>query len=117
MPEHCEITHTECHPVFTLHKYADISTAYLTETDLGLLVQAKACFAETKDKAGCYLYISHNEREWLEQLQDASDLGLSARFLEIMAMLREQDIPYVRFDQDGGSIEGLDPVHGHEALG
>jgi aconitase B len=35
---------------------------------------------------------------------------LSQRFLNIMLALRDQQIPYVRFDRDGGFVEGCEPA-------
>lgn len=47
--------------------------------------------------------------QWLEQdMEEARAYGLSERFVSIMKHLRAAKVPYVRFDADGGDVEGLD---------
>lgn len=97
---------------FTTHQYADISTAYLEQSDLDLLgdVSLTGHIAEEDEGRGSFWYASSDDEVFSSQVLEWRNAGLSERFIAVMTELREQGIPYVRFDADGGEIEGLEPV-------
>ena len=99
---------------FETYQVADISTKYITPKDGKLINNPQApshiacvdplvtggepqgnIFAVTSDPATASL-----ERKKLPEF------GFSGAFLEIFKQLAHQNIPYVRFDADGGEIEG-----------
>ena len=89
------------------HRVADVSTAYLDPSDLPLLEQA-ACptrFAITDDGAGTFHWVTADQAMFDEEMSRTAAFGLSDRFRFIMQRLREAEIPYVRFDADGGEID------------
>ncbi len=96
--------------LFTTYQVADVSTCYLEESDLPLLLQV-GCptrVAETDGGFGSFHWVPGDDR-WLEQdMEEARAYGLSERFVSIMKHLRAAKVPYVRFDADGGDVEGLD---------
>ena len=95
---------------FDSYLVADVSTGYLDETDLPLLERSDCPtrFAVTDDGAGTLHWVSEDEQIFHEEMERAAQFGLSERFRLIMNRLRTAKIPYVRFDGDGGKIEGLD---------
>ncbi len=95
---------------FTIHQYADISTGYLEDADLTLIQNPDihGHLAETDDRAGCYWYPASDDETFVAQVHTWRAAGLSDRFIAIMTELHAQGIPYVRFDADGGEIEGLE---------
>ena len=98
---------------FKVYSYADISTAYLEPSDLDLLATAPGHIAQLDAGEGDFLVVPA-KRNAFEPLGDwkarAVEHGLSQRFLNIMLALRDLQIPYVRFDRDGGSVEGYEPA-------
>jgi hypothetical protein len=98
---------------FKVFQYADISTAYLDPRDLDLLTTALGHIAQLDGGVGDFFAVPAKEND-SEPLDDwkarVIEHGLSQRFLDIMLALREQEIPYVRFDRDGGFLEGCEPT-------
>ena len=96
---------------FKVYSYADISTAYLEPSDLDLLATAPGHIARLDGGEGDFFVVPAKENA-VEPLGDwkarAVEHGLSQRFLNIMLALRDQQIPYVRFDRDGGFVEGCE---------
>lgn len=96
---------------FITYEYADISTGYLSAQDL-ILIGNKNCpmhIAEEDEERGSFFYVPTAD-VLSERSAEARTYGLSERFIEIIEELSKQGIPYVRFDADGGSVEGLDPL-------
>ena len=96
--------------IFEKHEAADISTGYLEESDLPLLLQihCPTRIAETDGGFGTFHRVSGDDQLSEEDLRDATSFGLSGRFVSIMRHLRAEKIPYVRFDADGGEIQGVE---------
>ena len=94
--------------IFEKYTVADVSTGYLEESDLPLLLQnhCPTRIAEIDGGFGTLHRVSDDDQLFEEDLQHASSFGLSGRFVSIMRHLREAKIPYVRFDADGGEIQG-----------
>ena len=100
---------------FRLHEYADVSTGYLMPADLPLLLNPAAPhhIANHDEFYGSYFYtvdMADGEEAFAAYAEECRDFGLSERFIKIMLELARQDIRYVRFDADGGDVQGLDPV-------
>ena len=96
--------------IFEKHDVADVSTGYLEESDLQLLLQT-ACptrIAAIDGGFGTFHRVSEDDQLFEEDLQDATSFGLSGRFVSIMRHLPAEKIPYVRFDADGGEIQGVE---------
>lgn len=93
---------------FEIIGYADVSTAYLEEQDLDLLETAPHHLAEVDDGAGTILYVPLDDEDLKRFEQKSREHGLSDRFRQIIEELYRQQVCYVRFDRDGGEIEGLD---------
>ena len=91
------------------HRVADVSTAYLDPSDLPLLEQTECPtrFAITDDGAGTFHWVTEDRETFEEEMSRTAAFGLSDQFRFIMQRLREAEIPYVRFDADGGEIESL----------
>jgi len=87
-----------------------VNTGYLDETDLPLLVRpdCPTRFAVTDDGAGTFHWVSEDDQVFREEMERATQFGLSERFRLIMNRLRTAKIPYVRFDADGGKIDGIE---------
>jgi hypothetical protein len=85
---------------FEIFKIADISTKYITESDGEKMGQLDLCIANIKGGYGDILSVSGT------LVDDAIRAGMSAAFVNIIKELLERKIPYVRFDADGGEIEG-----------
>lgn len=86
-------------------QYADVSTAYLQSSDLGLLLDTSAPghLANLDNGEGSIFYVPEFDQTqlWDAFAQEAREFGFSERFVEIMLAAYEQHIPYVRFDCDG----------------
>jgi hypothetical protein len=93
---------------FEVIGYADISTAYLEEEDLDLLASAPNHLAEIDDGVGTILWVPSEQDLFEEFVRKSRQHGLSDRFIEIMTELHKQQIAYVRFDADGGEVDGLE---------
>jgi hypothetical protein len=95
---------------FDSYLVADVNTGYLDETDLPLLERSDCPtrLAVTDDGAGTFHWVSEDEQIFREEMERAAQFGLSERFRLIMNRLRTANFPYVRFDADGGEIEGVD---------
>jgi hypothetical protein len=52
--------------------------------------------------------VSEDDQVFREDMERAARFGLSERFRLIMNRLRTANIGYVRFDRDGGQIEGME---------
>ena len=101
---------TTFHPepgAFDTHRVADVSTAYLDPSDLPLLEhpECPTRFAITDDGAGTFHWVTEDRETFEEEMSRTAAFGLSDRFRFIMQRLREAEIPYVRFDADGGEID------------
>jgi hypothetical protein len=96
--------------IFEKHEVADVSTGYLEESDLPLLLQihCPTRVAEIDGGFGTFHRVSDDDQLFEEDLQHATSFGLSGRFVSIMRHLRVAKIPYVRFDADGGEIQGVE---------
>jgi hypothetical protein len=96
--------------IFEKYEVADVSTGYLKESDLPLLLQidCPTRIAETDGGFGTFHRVSDDDQLFEEDLQNASSFGLSGRFVSIMRHLRAAKIPCVRFDADGGEIRGVE---------
>jgi len=94
---------------FNIHRVADVNTAYLDPADLPLLEnpECPTRFAITDDGAGTFHWVTEDRKMFEEEMSRIAAFGLSDRFRSIMERLREARIPYVRFDADGGEIDGL----------
>jgi hypothetical protein len=102
---------------FETYRVADISTAYLEESNLDLIGNpiAPGHLAELdpgpgeSEGPGSFFYSPPAEEEALmaEYAMEARAFGFSERFLAIMQELFNQKIFYVRFDRDGGEIESM----------
>jgi hypothetical protein len=99
---------------FETYEVADISTGYLDESDLELLLcfDCPTRFAETDGGFGTFHWVPDDDSMFEEDMQRASDFGLSGRFVAIMRHLRAARIPFARFDADGGEIEGMERTQG-----
>lgn len=97
---------------FQTYPIADISTAYLEESDSLLLLdpQCPTRFAITDDMGGTFHVVTQSPDLFKEEMAEASAFGLSDRFRQIMESLHTAGILYVRFDADGGEIEGLERI-------
>ncbi len=95
---------------FEILGYADISTSYLEETDLHLLATAPHHLAEIDGGVGTILWLSTDGSPLEEFVAEAKLHGLSDRFIDIIRELDRQKIRYVRFDADGGEVEGIEPM-------
>lgn len=95
---------------FESYAVADVSTGYLEESDCVLLEQAECPtrLAVTDDLAGTFHWVTEHEQAFDEEMQRAQTFGLSERFRLIMRRLRDAKIRYVRFDADGGEVDGLE---------
>ena len=94
---------------FEKYEMADVSTAYLAESDLESLLRfdCPTRFAETDGGFGTFHWIPDDDELFEEDMQHAMEFGLSERFVTIMRHLRVARVPYVRFDADGGEINGM----------
>jgi len=94
---------------FDTHRVADVSTAYLDPSDLPLLERAECPtrFAITDDGAGTFHWVTEDRETFEEEMGRTAAFGLSDQFRFILQRLREANIPYVRFDADGGGIDSL----------
>lgn len=99
---------------FETYEVADISTGYLDESDLELLscFDCPTRFAETDGGFGTFHWVARDNSMFEEDMQRASDFGLSGRFVAIMRDLRAARIPFARFDADGGEIQGMEKAQG-----
>jgi hypothetical protein len=95
--------------IFEKYEIADVNTGYLEESDLPLLLQihCPTRIAEIDGGFGTFHRVSDDDQLFEEDLQYAASFGLSGRFVSIMRHLRAAKIPYVRFDADGGEIQGV----------
>ena len=104
---------------FTIHKYAYISTGYLETSDLPLLGRKDAPhhLAELDNGEGSFFWVpagmtyrhaGEGDEELVLFISEALAFGFSQRFVDIMRELFCNDIQYVRFDADGGDVEGLE---------
>ena len=94
---------------FEKYEMADVSTAYLAVSDLELLLRfdCPTRFGETDGGFGTFHWIPDDDNLFEEDMRHAMEFGLSDRFVTIMRHLRSARIPYVRFDADGGEIDGM----------
>src|SRR5580658_1299199 len=69
---------------------------------------AQPVIAETDGGFGTFHRVSDDDQLFEEDLQHATSFGLSGRFVSIMRHLRAAKIPYIRFDADGGEIQGVE---------
>lgn len=95
---------------FEIRQVADISTTYLYPSDLALIGKEDCPMhvGEVDGHYGSFFYVPMDELD--EYLEQAEQFGMSARFVRIIRELAKQKIPYVRFDADGGDIDGLEPL-------
>jgi hypothetical protein len=99
---------------FATHQYAYISVAYISEFDLKLIscINAPNHMAEHDTGRASFFYLPTKDDAICEHfVTEARTFGFSERIIAIMLELSRQGIPYVRFDQDGGAIGGLEPRH------
>lgn len=97
--------------------YADVSTSYLEPADLELIGNSalEGHIFEHDEGWGTIFYVPL-EGEILDSYLTAwQAAGLSQRFITIMTELACQKIQYVRFDADGGEIEGMEKAE-HDQL-
>lgn len=92
---------------FNTYLVADISTSYLDESDLRLLLQfgCPTRIGETDGGHGTFHWVPNDDEWFAEDMREARAFGLSERFVSIMKNLRAANIPYVRFDADGGDLD------------
>lgn len=98
---------------FAIQHYANISTVYITESDLNLVscVDAPNHMAEHDTGRASFFYSPTADKAVSQRfVAEARSFGFSERFIAIMLELSRQRIPCVRFDTDGGQIEDLEPV-------
>jgi hypothetical protein len=88
---------------------ADVSTIYLEPFDLQLLLRTDAPhhLANTDGCEGSFFYTPEGDFETFAAA--CREFGLSERFIFIMRAAHERNIPYVRFDADGATVEGCEP--------
>ena len=79
---------------FTTHQYADISTAYVNETDMELMSNPAAPhhMAEHDDGVASFFFVPNPETAERFK-QSAVAFGFSERFIAIMLELSRQGIP------------------------
>ena len=96
--------------IFEKYEIADVSTGYLEESDLPLLLQidCPTRIAEIDGGFGTFHRVSDDDQLFEEDLQYAASFGLSGRFVSIMRHLRAAKTSYVRLDADGGEIQGVE---------
>ena len=94
---------------FSLHQYADISTGYVADSDLELLLRVDAPLhvANVDDGHGSFFYVPAEPDLLESSIADSRKFGFSEQFVTIIQALFEQKIPYARFDADGAYVEGL----------
>lgn len=103
---------------FETYKIADISTKYITAADGQLLSQQDApnhvasidAFSIGDEPPGDIYAVLQDEASFQDQLNATKAFGFSESFLNILKALHKQGIPYVRFDADGGEVEGDLPM-------
>ena len=95
---------------FETYAVADVNTGYLAESDQRLMLnpECPTRIAITDDGCGTFHVVTDDEEIFADEMKRAGEAGLSTRFRVIMERLRAAGIPYVRFDADGGEIDGLD---------
>ena len=98
--------------------YADISFDYLARNDIDnieFVLETKGTFPFFIAKAfdasypTYFFYVRSSgsfREDTLEIISDLSQAGASKQMQELFVELRRQKIYYVRFDADGGEIEG-----------
>ena len=103
---------------FETYKVADISTKYITASDGSILGNQNApghvasvdplCIGD--EPQGDIYAISLDKETFQEQVANTKAFGFSEAFINILKELHKQKIPYVRFDSDGGEVEGKLPM-------
>lgn len=99
-------------PKFEVYNIADISTKYITQRDGGLLSDKENSghLASLDSERGDIYTVFLDEKTHEAQIQVLKRQGFSDAFLNIIEALYEKRIAYVRFDGDGGEIEGDFPT-------
>lgn len=104
---------TKKNVTFNIHQYADICTCYLPDSDHKLILDTESpnhlANTDTENSSIFYTPDFGVEEAFEEFSQEAHDFGFSDRFIEIIKTAWEQNIPYVRFDSEGGHITGIEP--------
>ncbi len=101
---------------FETYQIADISTAHITRGDAEIMGNPEGpCHVAKIDgtaslthdtSPGDIFVVPLDEANFKEQLANLAAFGYSQQFLDLMTELHKQRIPYVRFDRDGGEVEG-----------
>ena len=85
----------------------DISTKYITAQDAQLMTVTGM---ECNDAPGHVASVDYGRGEIFcvadHEPEEMREFGFSDAFVNIFTALKEQDIPYVRFDGDGSDIDG-----------
>lgn len=90
---------------FTVHKYADVSTAEISDTDLFLLTNdAPYCIASYPGGAFFYTTAGCSAKDRVTAVGELKKYGFSDRFIEIWSEAGRQGLSYIRFDSDGAEI-------------
>jgi len=100
-----------------IERYACISTGYVESGDLELLLDplAPGHVANHDEFCGSYFYIpavgrSDDPQAFEDHVTKCLAFGFSLRFVMILRTARAEDIAYIKFDRDGGEINGLKRV-------
>jgi len=94
---------------------ADISTKYITARDGELIGDRSAPdhvasvdpLVEGGQSQGDIFAVQLEPAIFREQVGRLQKFGFSQQFIKIFRHLHNEDIPYVRFDADGGEVTGL----------
>lgn len=94
---------------FTKFVIADISNSHITKRDGELLTAEYIPFllAEVVGDTGSILFVPEPKVSSAGECATMfRELGYSEAFIALSLELQKQGIPYVRFDADGGFVEG-----------
>jgi hypothetical protein len=97
-----------------IERLASVSTAYVEERDLALLLdpEAPGHLANHDNECGSYFYVpdenSADDEEFEDRMKECDALGFSQCFQAIARAARREGIAYINFDRDGGELEGLE---------
>jgi len=98
---------------FTFHlayRVADVSTGYLAESDLALLLEERAPFhvANMDGNYGSLFTTGITEGTVEDAVATLTTFGFSEKMTRLWRAAHEQGFAYIRFDADGGDVTGAD---------
>jgi hypothetical protein len=100
---------------FETYQVADLSTKYITQEDGALIgdveapghVAALDSWGSTADSPGDIFAVPTSQELLDSRIAELKAFGFSEHFVAIFQHLLDQQIPYIRFDTDGGEADGL----------